>query len=68
MSHSELLERADAALKAVVTYVGDVRKNVQGRVVVEGRAKSDLVNREQRAVHGYAWVETTYTALLSVQD
>ena len=24
--------------------------------------------QEQRAVHGYAWVETTYTALLSVLD
>ena len=68
MNHSELLERADAALKAVETYVDGVRKNVQDRVIVDGRAKSGLVNTEQRTVHGYAWIETTYTALLSVQD
>ena len=68
MSHSELLERANSALKAAENYVGRVRKNVQDRVVVDGRAKSALVDREQRTVHGYAWVETTYTALLSIQD
>ena len=68
MNHSELLERADAALEAVETYVDGVRKNVQDRVIVDGRAKSGLVNTEQRTVHGYAWIETTYTALLSVQD
>ena len=68
MNHVELLARAEVALKSVEDYVGLIKKRVQERVVVDGRAKSDLINREQRAVHGYAWVETTYTALLSVRD
>ena len=59
MSYSKLLERADSALSAAADYVELVKAEVQSRVVVEGRAKSDLVNREQRAVHGYAWIETT---------
>jgi len=68
MSYSKLLERADSALSAAADYVELVKAEVQSRVVVEGRAKSDLVNREQRAVHGYAWIETTVTALRSVLD
>ena len=68
MNHVELLARAEVALKSVEDYVGLIKKRVQERVVVDGRAKSDLINREQRAVHGYAWVETTFTALLSVRD
>ena len=68
MNHQALLERADAALSSVEKYVSFIRGRVLERVVVDGRAKSDLINREQRIVHGYAWVETTYTALLSVRD
>ena len=68
MNHQALLERADAALSSVAKYVSFIRGRVLERVVVDGRAKSDLINREQRIVHGYAWVETTYTALLSVRD
>ena len=68
MNPIELLASADSALKSVEDYVGLIKTQVQERVVVDGRAKSDLINREQRAVHGYAWVETTFTALLSVRD
>ena len=68
MSYSKLLEQAGAALLAATGYVGLVQAEVQSRVVREGRAKSDLINREQRAVHGYAWIETTVTALRSVLD
>ena len=68
MNHQALLERADAALSSVAKYISFIRGRVLERVVVDGRAKSDLINREQRIVHGYAWVETTYTALLSVRD
>ena len=68
MNPIELLASADSALKSVEDYVGLIKTQVQERVVVDGRANSDLINREQRAVHGYAWVETTFTALLSVRD
>jgi len=68
MDYTQLLGRAETALSAASHYVDLVRDEVRGRVVVDGRAKSDLINREQRAVHGYAWIETTVTALRSVYD
>ena len=68
MNQKTLLNHGETALKAAAKYVGLIQASVQDRVVVDGRAKSDLVNREQRVVHGYAWVETTYTALLSVHE
>ena len=45
-----------------------MKQTVSDRVVVDGRAKSAKVNVEQRIVHGYAWVETSYVALRSVLD
>jgi len=68
MSYSKQLEQAASAMSAATDYTTLVRDEVRERVVVEGRAKSDLINREQRAVHGYAWIETTVTALRSVLD
>ena len=65
---AQTLEQAKQALEATATYVAAVRAQVQSRVVVNGRAKSDLINQEQRAVHGYAWIDTTYEALKSVLD
>lgn len=68
MNYSKVLQQAGTALSATVDYAALVCDEVRSRVVVEGRAKSDLINREQRAVHGYAWIETTVTALRSVLD
>ena len=64
----QTLEQAKQALEATAAYVAAVRAQVQSRVVVDGRAKSDLINQEQRAVHGYAWIDTTYEALKSVYE
>ena len=68
MNYSKVLQQAGTALSAAADYAALVCDEVRSRVVVEGRAKSDLINREQRAVHGYAWIETTVTALRSVLD
>ena len=65
---AQTLEQARHALGASATYVSAVRAQVQSRVFVEGRAKSELINLEQRAVHGYAWIDTTYEALKSVYE
>jgi len=65
---AQALEQAENALEATAVYVAAVREQVQSRVVIDGRAKSDLINQEQRAVHGYAWIDTTYEALKSVLD
>lgn len=68
MNYSKVLQQAGTALSATADYAALVCDEVRSRVVVEGRAKPDLINREQRAVHGYAWIETTVTALRSVLD
>jgi len=68
MNYSKVLEQAGTALCAATDYAALACDKVRSRVVVEGRAKSELINREQRAVHGYAWIETTVTALRSVLD
>ena len=65
---TDQLTLAGTALDHVKTYVEQVQSVVQTRVVSEGRVKSSKVNLEQRAVHGYAWIETTYMALQSVLD
>ena len=65
---AQTLEQAKHALDATAIYVAAVCVQVQSRVVVEGRAKSELINLEQRAVHGYAWIDTTYEALKSVYE
>lgn len=68
MNYSKVLGQAGTALSAAADYAALVCDEVRSRVVVEGHAKTDLINREQRAVHGYAWIETTVTSLRSVLD
>ena len=48
LTADQTLEQAKNALEVTATYVAAVRTQVQSRVVVDGRAKSDLINREQR--------------------
>ncbi len=60
---AELLNRADAAVAAAHAYLATVKAEVGRRVVVDGRPKAALVDREQRAVHGLAWTATTIAAL-----
>ena len=62
----DMLARAGSALEQVSAYTHIVRSDVRNRVVVGERAASDLINKEQRAVHGYAWIETTLAALSAV--
>ena len=66
MKTQDLLDTAGAALSRAKTYVSLVKETVQTRVFKEGRMDSALINKEQRIVHGYAWIETTVTALESV--
>ncbi len=52
-----------AALDAAERYAATALAAVRARVVVEGMVDPRAIDREQRAVHGYAWIETTLTAL-----
>jgi (2S)-methylsuccinyl-CoA dehydrogenase len=54
---------ADSALAAVEGLLGEAIANVRLRVVRDGRLDAELLEREQRAVHGLAWLATYVEAL-----
>ena len=66
MKQQDILEGAGAALLQAQQYASLVQETVQTRVMADGRLSSALINKEQRVVHGYAWIETTVTALEAV--
>jgi (2S)-methylsuccinyl-CoA dehydrogenase len=54
---------AREALFAAQGYVAAARQAVQGVVMRDGRLDPALAEREQRRVHGLAWIATTVQAL-----
>src|SRR6185312_17449366 len=57
---------ADLAREAVVAFdalLGDATAKVRERVAVEGHVVSRLLDREQRAAHGLAWLATYVEAV-----
>ena len=51
------------ALDAAERYAAAALAAVRARVVVDGAPDPRAIDREQRAVHGFAWIETTLAAL-----
>jgi (2S)-methylsuccinyl-CoA dehydrogenase len=60
---NELLATLGQAVEAVDALFDDARRAVAEKVVREGRANPRLVDREQRATHGLAWLATYVEAL-----
>jgi (2S)-methylsuccinyl-CoA dehydrogenase len=60
---SELLATLGQAVEAVDALFDDARRAVADKVVREGRANPRLLDREQRATHGLAWLATYVEAL-----
>ena len=56
MNYSELLAQASAAIDVATDYVAIVHRAIFEKVVFDGRAKSELVNKEQRIVHGLSLI------------
>jgi (2S)-methylsuccinyl-CoA dehydrogenase len=56
-------DTARDALAGLEALLADATAKVRGRVVVEGHAVSRLIDREQRAAHGLAWLATYVEAL-----
>jgi (2S)-methylsuccinyl-CoA dehydrogenase len=52
------LALAEEATPAVEALLQDAVQAVRSRVVAEGRISGDLIEREQHAVHGLAWLAT----------
>jgi (2S)-methylsuccinyl-CoA dehydrogenase len=54
---------ARAATQAVEALLADASAKVRERVVLDGRPASRLLDREQRATHGLAWLATYVEAV-----
>jgi (2S)-methylsuccinyl-CoA dehydrogenase len=59
----ELVELAREATIAVDALLADAVAKVRERVMVEGHAVARLLDREQRATHGLAWLATYVEAI-----
>jgi (2S)-methylsuccinyl-CoA dehydrogenase len=60
---NELVELAREAVAAADAILADAMAKVRERVVVEGHTVGRLVDREQRATHGLAWIATYVEAM-----
>ncbi|HXV24113.1 MAG TPA: acyl-CoA dehydrogenase, partial [Alphaproteobacteria bacterium] len=58
-----LLTKLDVAATAAERYRDTVRLHLSDMLAPAGRLDSSLLEREQFAAHGYAWVATTVAAL-----
>src|SRR5271156_5333036 len=56
------------ALTATAGYVAAARRAVLRRVRKDGAIDAGLIEREQFAVHGYAWYATYHYALQALLD
>jgi (2S)-methylsuccinyl-CoA dehydrogenase len=62
-SESGVIAMLDDAVTAVEALFADARRAVADRVTVEGRAVTRMLDREQRATHGLAWLATYVEAI-----
>jgi len=63
-----LLSATGQALAAAETLLRDSRAKLQKRVAPDGAIASDLLDREQIAAHGFAWMATYVEALRQVRE
>jgi (2S)-methylsuccinyl-CoA dehydrogenase len=59
----QLVSLAQAATVAAETILSDAAAKVRERVQIEGRPVNRLLDREQRATHGLAWLATYVEAV-----
>jgi (2S)-methylsuccinyl-CoA dehydrogenase len=64
----EVIAMLGDAVAAADTLLDDARRAVGDRVMVDGRAVSRLLDSEQRATHGLAWLATYVEALRQLAD
>jgi (2S)-methylsuccinyl-CoA dehydrogenase len=64
----DLLVRADAAVLTARNYLQAARQAVLVRISTKGRIDSTLIEREQRAVHGFAWTATIVEGLAQLAN
>jgi (2S)-methylsuccinyl-CoA dehydrogenase len=62
-SEADLLTSVEEAAATVAAMLADATAAVRQRVSVDGRLSNDLLQREQHATHGLAWLATYAEAL-----
>jgi (2S)-methylsuccinyl-CoA dehydrogenase len=67
-SESGVIAMLDDAVTAVEALFADARRAVADRVTIEGRAVARMLDREQRATHGLAWLATYVEAIRQLAD
>src|SRR4051812_12362295 len=60
---ADLLSLARVATSAVEALLSDAAAKVRERVTLEGKPSARLLDREQRATHGLAWLATYVEAV-----
>ncbi len=60
---SELLSQCDEAVRAAERFLAAAKSRVAAKVMKEGKISAALLDSEQRATHGFAWVATYVEAL-----
>ena len=64
----EVIAMLGDAVAAADALLDDARRAVADRVMVDGRTVSRLLDSEQRATHGLAWLATYVEALRQLAD
>ena len=65
---SDWISNATAAAAAARVYAEAARVRVSEVIAPDGRVSAALADREQRLVHGFAWIATTAEALAATAD
>ena len=63
MSDSDLFAKCDSAVAAAEKFLAAAKTAVAGKVAVNGKLDARAIDREQRAVHAFAWYATYVEAL-----
>ena len=63
---TDWIAAADAAAGAARAYAGAAREKTAQAIVAGGRVDAAAADREQRLVHGFAWIATTAEALAAL--
>jgi (2S)-methylsuccinyl-CoA dehydrogenase len=68
LPNADWVSLAAGAAQAAETYADAARDAAAVVVAPEGKIDARLLDREQRLVHGFAWIGTTASALTAIAD
>ncbi len=57
-----------SALATLATYVESVAQTVTEQTFIDGKLQANLADRQQKIMHGFAWISSIQTALVAVLE